>query len=109
MAACLVRAREDAIGTLATRVEELEADSDELDDGERVLQFLMACGQPEEKAKKTLRGAQAKGAEFGGVLLRVRVGPSGGRVEVLPTEVAALPVPSVAAGARRAADLQIPA
>src|SRR4051812_16633972 len=109
MAACLVRSRDDAVGSLAPRIEELEADADELDDGERVLQFLMACGQPQEKAKKTLRAAQAKGSEFGGVLLRVRVAPTGGRVEILPTEVAALPVPSVAAGARRAADLQIPA
>jgi serine phosphatase RsbU (regulator of sigma subunit) len=111
MAACLVRARDEAVGSLAARIEELEADADELDHGERVLQFLVACGQPEAKAKKTLRTAQAKGSEFGGVLLRVHVSTTGGRVEILPTEVAALPVPSVAAGARRRAaeDLQIPA
>jgi serine phosphatase RsbU (regulator of sigma subunit) len=109
MAACLVRARDEAVGSLAARIEELEADAEELDDGERVLQFLIACGQPEAKAKKTLQAAQAKGSEFGGVLLRVQVSTAGGRVEILPTEVAALPVPSVATGARRAADLQIPA
>jgi serine phosphatase RsbU (regulator of sigma subunit) len=109
MAACLVRARDEAVGSLAARIEELEADADELDDGERVLQFLIACGQPEARAKKTLHAAQAKGSEFGGVLLRVHVSAAGGRVEILPTEVAALPVPSVAAGARRAADLRIPA
>src|SRR3954470_10413123 len=110
MAACLVRARDEAVGSLAPRIEELEADSDELDDGERVLQFLMACGQPEAKAKKTLSAAQAKGSEFGGVLLRVHVSASGGRVEILPTEVASLPMPNLAADARRrAADLQISA
>jgi serine phosphatase RsbU (regulator of sigma subunit) len=109
MAACLVRARDEAVGSLAARIEELEADADELDHGERVLQFLIACGQPEAKAKRTLQAAQAKGSEFGGVLLRVHVSGAGGRVEILPTEVAALPVPSVAAAARRAADLQISA
>src|SRR4051794_1830539 len=110
MAACLVHARDDAVGSFATRIEELETDGDELDDGERVLQFLMACGQPEAKAKKTLSAAQAKGSEFGGVLLRVHVSASGGRVEILPTEVASLPMPNLAADARRrAADLQISA
>jgi serine phosphatase RsbU (regulator of sigma subunit) len=111
MAACLVRARDEAVGSLGARIEELEADAAELDHGERVLQFLVACGQPEDTAKRTLRSAQAKGSEFGGVLLRAHVSPSGGRVEILPTQLATLPVPSMAADARRraVADLEISA
>jgi hypothetical protein len=113
MAACLVRARDDAVGSFATRIEELETDGDELEsDGERVIQFLTACGIAEASAQDTLRAAQAKASEFGRVLLKVHASGKGGRVEILPTEVAALPVPSMAADARRraaAADLQVPA
>jgi hypothetical protein len=39
----------------------------------------------------------------------VHASGKGGRVEILPTQVAALPVPSLAADARRRAALQIPA
>jgi type IV secretory pathway VirB2 component (pilin) len=109
MAACLVRASETAVESRLVRVEELESDADELKDGERVLQFLIACGLPEASAQETLEAAQAKGSDFGGVLLRVHASGKGGRVEILPTQVAALPVPSLAADARRRAALQIPA
>jgi serine phosphatase RsbU (regulator of sigma subunit) len=109
MAACLVRARGDAVEARATRIEELESDADELADGERLMHFLMACGIPETSARETLGAAQAKGAEFGGTVLRVHAAGKGGRVEILPTRVAALPVPSLAADARRRAQLQITA
>jgi serine phosphatase RsbU (regulator of sigma subunit) len=109
MAACLVRAREDAVESRVVRVEELESEADELKEGDRVLQFLIACGIPETSARETLEAAQAKGSEFGGALLRVHASGKGGRVEILPTQVVALPVPSLAADARRRAHLQIPA
>ena len=111
MAACLVRARDEAVGSFAARIEELEADADELADGERVRQFLMACRIPEASAQEMLRKAQVKASEFGGALLRVHASGKRGRVEILPAQVAALPVPSLAADARRraSADLQIPA
>jgi serine phosphatase RsbU (regulator of sigma subunit) len=109
MAACLVRARQDAVESQEARIEELETEAGELRDGERVLQFLIACGIPEASAEETLRKAQAHHSEFGGALLRVHTAGKGGRVEILPTKVAALPVPSLAADARRRAKLQIPA
>jgi Stage II sporulation protein E (SpoIIE) len=110
MAACLVRARDDAVGSLASRIEELESDEEELADGERVLQFLTACRIPEATAREMLRRAQVKASEFGGALLRVHAGKRG-RVEILPAQPPSLPVPSMTADARRraAADLQIPA
>jgi serine phosphatase RsbU (regulator of sigma subunit) len=109
MAACLVRARDEAVGSFAARIEELEADAEELEDGERVLQFLTACRIPEKAAQEMLRRAQVKASEFGSALLRVHTGKRG-RVEILPAQVAALPVPSLAADARRrAAELKIPA
>jgi hypothetical protein len=100
MAACLVRAHEDAVDARPVRLEELETDAEELA-GDRVLQFLIACGIPESSAVETLGVARAKAAEFGGAVLRVHAAGKGGRVEILPREVAALPVPAVAAAARR--------
>jgi serine phosphatase RsbU (regulator of sigma subunit) len=108
MAACLVRARDDAFDAGVVRVEELETDAEELE-GDRVLLFLLACGIPERSAEETLAAARVKGSEFGGALLRVHVSGKGGRVEILPTQVASLPVPSLAADARRRAELQISA
>jgi serine phosphatase RsbU (regulator of sigma subunit) len=108
MAACLVRARGDAVDARGVRLEELETDAEELK-GDRVLAFLTACGIPEASAEETLGAARAKAAEFGGALLRVHASGKGGRVEILPTEVAALPVPTLAADARRRAALQISA
>jgi serine phosphatase RsbU (regulator of sigma subunit) len=108
MAACLLRTRDDAVDTRGSRLEELEADADELA-GDRVMEFLVACGIPEGNAAEALRAARAKASEFGGALLRVRASGDGGRVEILPSEVAALPVPTLAAEARKRAALQISA
>lgn len=107
MAACLVRANDDAVDVRGVRIEELETDAEELEGG-RVLQFLTACGIPESSAQETVDAARAKAEEFGGVLLRVHASGKGGRVEIRPIEVAALPVPTLAADARRRA-LQISA
>jgi stage II sporulation SpoE-like protein len=108
MAACLVRARGEAVDARGVRLEELETDAEELA-GDRVLQFLTACGIPEPSALETLEAARAKASEFGGALLRVHASGKGGRVEILPSEVPTLPVPALAADARRRASLQIPA
>jgi serine phosphatase RsbU (regulator of sigma subunit) len=109
MAACLVRARDEAVDAGVVRVEELETDAEELKDGDRVMQFLLACGIPEASARETLDAARVRGSEFEGALLRVHASGKGGRVEILPTQVASLPVPSLAADARRRAELQISA
>jgi hypothetical protein len=108
MAACLVRTRDDAVDARVVRVEELESDVSELE-GDRVLEFLVACGLPEASAHETLQSARAKASEFGGALLRVHASGKGGRVEILPSTVAALPVPTLAAEARKRAALQISA
>jgi hypothetical protein len=108
MAACLVRTRGDAVDTRDGRIEEVEADAAELA-GDRVLAFLTACGLPPAGAEETLQAARAKASEFGGAVLRVHASGAGGRVEILPSEVAALPVPTLAADARRRASLQISA
>ena len=108
MAACLVRSRDDAVDARGVRIEELESDVSELE-GDRVLEFLTACGIPETSAHETLRAARAKASEFGGALLRVHASGKGGRVEILPSTVPALPVPNFAAEARRRAALQISA
>jgi serine phosphatase RsbU (regulator of sigma subunit) len=108
MAACLVRTRDDAVDDRVVRIEELESDVSELE-GDRVLEFLVACGLPEASAHETLQSARAKASEFGGALLRVHASGKGGRVEILPSTVAALPVPTLAAEARKRAALQISA
>ena len=108
MAACLVRARDDAVNARPVRLEELETDAEELA-SDRVLRFLVAGGVTESSARETLDVAQAKASEFGGAVLRVHAAGKGGRVEILPREVAALPVPNVAADARRRAALEVTA
>jgi stage II sporulation SpoE-like protein len=108
MAACLVRTRDDAVDKGGAWVDEIEADAEELA-GELVREFLVACGMPEDKADKTLSAARAKASEFGGAVLRVHTTGDGGRVEILPSEVASLPVPTLAAEARRRAAIQISA
>jgi hypothetical protein len=108
MAACLVRTRDDAVDSRGVRIEELESDVRELE-GDQVLEFLTACGIPETSAHETLRAARAKASEFGGALLRVHASGKGGRVEILPSKVAALPVPNLQAEARKRAALQVTA
>jgi hypothetical protein len=100
MAACLVRAHDDAVDKRGVRVEELETDAAELA-GDRVLRFLIACGVTEASAIETVDVARAKAGESGGVLLRVHAAGKGGRVEILAREVPALPVPTAGAAARR--------
>jgi hypothetical protein len=106
MAACLVRTHDDAADTRDLRIEELETDAEELR-SDRVLTFLTACGIPEASAREALSGARAKASEFGGAVLRVHTSGDSGRVEILPSEVAALPVPTLVADARRRASLEI--
>jgi serine phosphatase RsbU (regulator of sigma subunit) len=108
MAACLVRSQDAAVDARGVRIEELESDAAELE-GDRVIEFLVACGIPQTSAHETLRSARAKASEFGGALLRVHASGKGGRVEILPATVPALPVPSLAAEARKRAAVQIPA
>jgi serine phosphatase RsbU (regulator of sigma subunit) len=109
MAACLVRATGDAVAVEAAgvRVEELEADTGELS-GERVGEFLAACGVKPEAAVEALRAARLRASEFGGAELRVSIDESGATVDVRPREPATLPVPSLE-DARRRASLEVPA
>jgi serine phosphatase RsbU (regulator of sigma subunit) len=106
MAACLVRTRADGAPGRHVRIEELEASAEELR-GDRVAEFLAACGVNAETAVEALRAARAKASEFGGALLRVAVEDGGARVEVAPRETATLPVPSLDA-VRRQAALAVP-
>jgi hypothetical protein len=106
MAACLVRAGEDAMDAAPVRVEELEVDASDLDD-DRVGAFLAACGVAAPMAADSVRAARMKAAEFGGALLRVEIQGPERRVDVAPRETAALPVPSLDQARRRAA-LEVP-
>src|SRR3954470_3820417 len=110
MAACLVRVRSGAPAGPAGRVEELAADDHDLA-GERVYDFLAACGVDPEAAVDSMRAARARAAEFGGALLRVALGDGAAppRVEVAPRETAALPVPLLDEAGRKAAALAVPA
>jgi hypothetical protein len=106
MAACLLRTRGDAGTAAVRRVEELVTDDHDLT-GDRVAEFLSACGVGAEAAVDALRAARAKSAEFGGALLRVVADEAGTRVEVSPRETAALQMPALDDARRRAA-LEIP-
>jgi hypothetical protein len=86
MAACIVRARDDARrGESPTRVEELELDGAP-EDEERAKGFLAACEMPAPAAETVLKSARARVAEFGAALLRVTLGTEEGRAEVIPYE-----------------------
>jgi hypothetical protein len=108
MAACLVRTRDEAVDTRGPRVEEIEVDAEELA-GVRVRDFLLACGIPAHSADETLAAARAKASDFGGAVLRVHMSGPRGRVQILPSQVASLPVPTLAAEAHRRATLQLSA
>jgi serine phosphatase RsbU (regulator of sigma subunit) len=106
MAACLVRANDDAVDAAPVRLEELEVDAADLDD-DRVVKFLAACGVAAPMATDAVRTARAKAAEFGGALVRVEIQGPERRVDVAPRETASLPVPSLEQ-ARRRASLEVP-
>jgi serine phosphatase RsbU (regulator of sigma subunit) len=106
MAACLVRAADDAVASKPLRVEELEADAGDLD-SDRAEQFLAACGVAAPAATDALRAARAKASEFGGAVIRVSVEGPERHVDVAPREPASLPVPSLDEAQRRAA-LEVP-
>ncbi|MEA2426692.1 MAG: hypothetical protein QOF37_320, partial [Thermoleophilaceae bacterium] len=107
MAACLVVAREGSVTAPPVRIEELQVTTADLD-GNRVSEFLAACGVADATAAEALRAAQAKAAEFAGAVLRVHAEGTRRRVEVSPRETASLPVPSLD-DARRRATLEVPA
>jgi hypothetical protein len=107
MAACLVHAAADAKPGPADRIEELVVDEEDLR-GDRVAEFLCACGVGAETAVDSLRAARAKASEFGGALLKVVVQQAEVRVEVAPRDTGALQVPPLDEVRRRAA-LEIPA
>jgi hypothetical protein len=106
MAACLVRASDDAVASKSLRIEELEADTADLE-SDRAEQFLAACGVAAPAAADALRAARAKAAEFGGAVIRVSVEGPERRVDVAPREAASLPVPSLDEAHRRAS-LELP-
>jgi hypothetical protein len=85
MAACIVRAADDAPTGEAVRLEDLELDGAP-EDEDRAHGFLAACGMPDGKADTVLRSARAAVGEFGAAILRVRLGAGQGRAEVVPCE-----------------------
>src|SRR2546423_788099 len=85
MAACIVRAADDASTGEAVRLEDLELDGAP-EDEERAHGFLAACGMPDGKADTVLRSARAAVGEFGAAILRVRLGTGQGRAEVVPCD-----------------------
>jgi hypothetical protein len=101
MAACLVRAKDDATASPAPRVEELEMDA--ADAGhDRVARFLEACGVDSDATAAAVRAAEAKAAEYGGALIRVVAETGARRVEVLPREDTAVSLPPLDEARRRA-------
>ncbi|HEX8075187.1 MAG TPA: SpoIIE family protein phosphatase, partial [Thermoleophilaceae bacterium] len=85
MAACIVRATDDARQAAGTRVEDLELEGGSADE-ERAHAFLTACGMPEAQVATALRSASGAVAEFGGAILRVHLDGAEGRAEVVPRE-----------------------
>ena len=85
MAACMIRAREDATRGDSARIEDLELEGVPGEE-ERAKGFLEACGMPPSAAQQILDQARAQVAEFGAAVLRVRLGPGEGRAEVLTSE-----------------------
>jgi stage II sporulation SpoE-like protein len=85
MAACIVRARDDAPRGEFVRLEDLELDGAP-EDEERAEGFLQACGMPRGRAGGVLRSARATVGEFGAAILRVRLDKGQGRAEVVPCD-----------------------
>jgi hypothetical protein len=93
MAACIIRAGHAAKRPGDVRIEELELD--DCPAGEkRAIGFLEACGVPPKQIETVLKTAAGAAAEFGGALLRVRLGQAGGGVKVVPLELRSLALPA---------------
>jgi hypothetical protein len=107
MAACLVRTKLEAVDARTIRIEEMEVDDDDLA-GQRVREFLVACGLDSRKVEETLRATSAKVSEFGAAVLRVDAAGPGTRAEIVPVDLAAMPVPALVTDARRRAGMRIP-
>jgi hypothetical protein len=101
MAACLVRTKPDATASPAPRLEEVEVDARDLE-GDRVAEFLRACGVDARAGAAALRAAGAKAAEFGAALIRVTAETGERRVEVLPCVETSVPLPTLDDAQRRA-------
>lgn len=86
MAACIIRAADDAPAVAAVRIEEFELDHNGAGE-QRARGFLAACGVPEAEAETVVKTARGAHAEFGGAMLRVRLSGSGGGVKVVPLEL----------------------
>jgi len=85
MAACVIRARDDATRGDTARIEDLELEGVPGEE-ERAKGFLEACGMPPAAAEQVLDQARTQVAEFGAAVLRVRLEKGEGSAEVLPTE-----------------------
>jgi hypothetical protein len=85
MAACIVRAAENAPVGGEQRIEDLELDGAP-EDEERAHGFLAACGLPADAAARVLKSARAAVGEFGAAILRVRLDAGHGRAEVVPCD-----------------------
>ena len=89
MAACVIRARDDAVAGDSVRIEELEIDGVP-EDEERAKGFLEACGMDSPKAEKIMKRARAQVGEFGHAVIQVRLdkvnGKDKGEAKVLPCE-----------------------
>ncbi|MDQ3936640.1 MAG: serine/threonine-protein phosphatase, partial [Actinomycetota bacterium] len=91
MAACIIRAAEDAKKPPPVRLEELELDDNGIGE-ERARGFLAACGVPGREAETVLKTADGARAEFGGAMLRVRLAGESGGVKVVPLEMRSLAI-----------------
>ena len=85
MAACVIRARDDAKRGDTARIEDLELEGVPGEE-ERARKFLEACRMPPAAADQLLDQAGTEVAEFGAAVLRVRLDTREGRAEVLPSE-----------------------
>jgi hypothetical protein len=97
MAACLlgVEGGEDAP---SVQVEELELDRDEIG-GDRIEQFLLACGVKAHDLPELTRAARAVAGRLGTVLVELRIGDGPPQVAFLRDKVAMLATPHISAPA----------
>ena len=74
MAACVIRARDEATRGDTARIEDLELEGVPGEE-ERARRFLEACGMPPAAADQVLDQARTEVAEFGAAVLRLRGDP----------------------------------